>query len=717
MNNFLDKLKSLLIKLFNLSISHYKVFFTVYFFILLASFLQLKELRQLIDISDLIDADFKTYNALHELEKNYDEKDQVSVILRKKDKFSFQEHCLILDWINSIQVKSYEFTRIYSSYGLKMAKKEGKDLKVHPILIPDCTIENSNSEISNQLQLIANSPSGHLLTNKKLDDIFVSFYLRPLDKKDEDIFGSFNEKSFSKIKKSIENSLKNQIDNLETYWVGGGSYKYFLKQGYKKMNVLNLFIFPIFLLVFYFFGISLYWLVFLIISYMLSLIPVYGIMSLFHVPIDLLTSAIPLMLLMATIQDLIFYIYKLEHYENDYINAFKAKIFPSFMTSLTTAIGFGSLAVSDLGAIRRFGIICAIAAIIEWVVSFLIMPKIILRFRKHIVSDLRFTSFIQRISNFKFPKTIAIIIVCSPFIFLSLSKINLRIEDSPERLFNKDHILYESAQYLNDSRDWLAEISLVFDKKIDQSERHRLLNQIQDNFSFIKHYESFDEVKDYLTKNLEGKHKEAMKKAMNNHSSSARWISPISSKERALIYSDSSDINDISSLKKHVDKVCQKKCHLISVLISYSEFGIRVLKTLVSSFKFSLVLISVFLLLILFQRKINYKLLVLLCSLWGPFVLLSLLLINDIGIYFATSIVLSILIGLSGDVLIHHCGDLESKSIQEASFVSLIIMSMIAMIFLFSDFNGLGKISYLMIAGFFLGWFGDIVLFSSLRKK
>ncbi len=52
----------------------------------------------------------------------------------------------------------------------------------------------------------------------------------------------------------------------------------------------------------------------------------------------------------------------------------RQNLMPCFLTSFTTAIGFLTLAVSEVAPIRAFGVIAAVAAIIAYVLSCLLMP-------------------------------------------------------------------------------------------------------------------------------------------------------------------------------------------------------------------------------------------------------------------------------------------------------------------------------------------------------
>lgn len=78
---------------------------------------------------------------------------------------------------------------------------------------------------------------------------------------------------------------------------------------------------------------------------------------------------------------------------------------PSFLTSLTTAVGFISLVVSDIPPIREFGIVAAAGMVFEFLFSFLLLPPLLLWFKpEEIFTDRRrkpgLTAFTSSISVF-----------------------------------------------------------------------------------------------------------------------------------------------------------------------------------------------------------------------------------------------------------------------------------------------------------------------------
>lgn len=86
-------------------------------------------------------------------------------------------------------------------------------------------------------------------------------------------------------------------------------------------------------------------------------------------------------------------------------------IVPSFLTSLTTAVGFISLAVSDIPPIKEFGIIASVGMVFEFLFSFLLLPPMLLRFKPEsiffdsgqkaltIALTIRLSSFVQKHSR------------------------------------------------------------------------------------------------------------------------------------------------------------------------------------------------------------------------------------------------------------------------------------------------------------------------------
>jgi uncharacterized protein len=83
----------------------------------------------------------------------------------------------------------------------------------------------------------------------------------------------------------------------------------------------------------------------------------------------------------------------------------KRVITPCFLTSLTTAVGFISLAVSDIPPIKEFGYVASIGMVFEFMFSFLLLPPLLLLCKPETIythqrKDIGMGVFLDRLSTF-----------------------------------------------------------------------------------------------------------------------------------------------------------------------------------------------------------------------------------------------------------------------------------------------------------------------------
>src|SRR5262249_40438563 len=109
-------------------------------------------------------------------------------------------------------------------------------------------------------------------------------------------------------------------------------------------------------------------------TFILAIGPVLGGMGFFHTPMDILSNSLPLLLLIATIEDFLIISFIKASEGGNWKKTFRQFISPCFFTSLTTVVGFGSLAIADLNIIKRFGTWAAVGALLEWVSVFYLLP-------------------------------------------------------------------------------------------------------------------------------------------------------------------------------------------------------------------------------------------------------------------------------------------------------------------------------------------------------
>lgn len=109
-----------------------------------------------------------------------------------------------------------------------------------------------------------------------------------------------------------------------------------------------------------------------------------GLMTIADVPINLLTNALPTIILVVGVSDSIHLIvkYKEEYHRNrDQRQALAITVrkmaSACFYTSITTAVGFGSLFTSSNKVIRQFGVMAAAGVMMAYVVTITLLPAVL----------------------------------------------------------------------------------------------------------------------------------------------------------------------------------------------------------------------------------------------------------------------------------------------------------------------------------------------------
>lgn len=120
---------------------------------------------------------------------------------------------------------------------------------------------------------------------------------------------------------------------------------------------------------------------------LLTMIWTMGLMGLFRVPITVATTMLPVLIMVISVSDAVHLI--LQYYEGlakgaDKRSALRTAIYkvgtPCFLTSLTTAMGFSSLLLSELRPIRDFGLYAAIGIFFAFVIFIFLVPVILFSF-------------------------------------------------------------------------------------------------------------------------------------------------------------------------------------------------------------------------------------------------------------------------------------------------------------------------------------------------
>jgi predicted RND superfamily exporter protein len=718
-----------LLKLQKLAIRYSRLTFIFGIVLFLVGGFLAKDQKFLILIEDLIDEDFTTYSQLRHLNEEFDDRNNLNLFIRNTPGITPTKEmiCDLRAWIQQLVGKRYDIKSVYSSFGL-LNITQGSDEKMQfdYLLDPDCgNLADPQAEyIEQSLKKISESPWGIFLSGKEDRELVVSFYLR--NTLENSPFGAFDTRIVDDIKDDFASNFLTKYKDLDFTWAGIASYMNYLRTGYDVSILINMLSggFVVFLF-FLIFGNLRSGLLFLF-TYNLTMIPTMGFMAFFGHPIDSLSNALPIMVLLASVEDFLFLSFIQKKYPNNWRYPFKKILFPGFLTSITTVIGFGSLIAADIGIIRRFGGWAAFASLLEFFIHFIWLPAMLNLFPKWRIwtgdKDIRgmklFYLFEKKTLKPSMGRVLILVVFSSPFF---ISKLNY--SDAPERIFPESHVLRKSVKKLKESKGWSSSFSLIFHDYDKRDENQNTLNQLSKD-SLVSGFESPYQMEKYLKKEVEVDLKSLVTSMWEKSRFGKRLVGDGSYEGRAIIYINDTDIVQINRLRSVVSNLCGKSCTMSGILVSYAELGSRVMNSFLSSMFSSVLLITLFIIFIgTMERGLRSSLALALSAMFGPLALLGVFILFKVPVFFVTSIIISILVGLAGDNAIQflffgqrELGDSVGQ-ISKGSIIVYFFMVAISSLLLFSYFGALRLLALLMISGLTLSTFGDIWILKSLIRS
>lgn len=702
------KFKRTLLKLNGILIKSPKWTLACFFVIVLISLSQIVKLKSLYDLNDLVDKDFNTYSGLQLLNTEFDDKNQFQIVFVRPD-WSESQLCSMRKIITEFYLGRNDIKRLSSTFGLKQFAETESSVKIQDLIKLDCD-NPSKLSMKAELDLIKTSPWNKILNATQAYDIVVQMGLTDNDTAGR--FGDFNPDVINDIQNYFKEQLKTEKIEAEIKLAGLVTFKYYLKKGYQVLQALNGLSLILCLFIFWFFYRSVKAGVIFLTSVSLTTMIVYGGMAAFGHSIDMLSNALPLMLTMSCLEDFIFFCHFRSHGYN-FKKTLHKILLPSFLTSLTTAIGFASLGFSDLSIIRKFGLWAAAGGMVEWAIIFLVYPAALKLFPKL----LSFNVINRPLPQFNFKTARFFKWVAYAAIPLSIwASTQIHINDSPDKIFPKSHPIQQFVNWFKENKGWTAEFSILADvnNKPLQSEINRVLSTHPDVVTF----ESPTLVQDYLVQNVSERYKESLIRQWVSSDFSRRLISE-NNLSRHIVYINKTGVEEINSLNADLTRdICKtqdlKTCITAGNAISYAEFGSRILKTLLDSLVISLVLVA-FIIFIFRTTNLKTTFYLILTSIWGPLALIIIFGIFKIPIFYVTSICASLLVGLAGDNAIQFMYFSKKLShsvnfLQEASLKISLGMILLCCIFFLAPFDPLISLGAIFILSFVLLYIGDVLI-------
>lgn len=727
MKNSLRRLHLALLRIHRFSIRHPKrALFAIFSFVLFFSF-QLPKLKTILAMEDVVDNTFTSKQHLNELRRDFKLGSAMNLMIeRPEEGWSDEALCLIHDWLIKQKIESRDIVSSFSVFDIRQVQNSQNHLRYPNILTLTCLTDQPtaalpNSAIEEQLKRANASPFGIQTVSANLA---INIQVDLHEDESESKTGSFNPKVIQARQRSFDEMVNDRIPNLRYHWVGPSDMQNYLFTGLKRVNILNLA-----LILFLLIGFRVFFRTWTSgIIYAASIIAtattVLGLMAYWGIPMDILSKSLFLMIAVAALEDFLFLSF-LRVQTKCWRTPFRELMLPGFLTSFTTTLGFGSLMISDLQIIDRFGFWAAVASMLEWLLVFVAVPSLMKLFPalRHWTSN-EISRPIIWVQKFKL-KTPSFKLVRLSFIFFPLAIFafqHLNVTDVPAEMFPTGHKYKAGVEALQTSFGWQAQLSLIFSNPRQEDKvsiletlaKHKLVTKIVDPQTFIDWFNK--DISNTTTRQL-------ITSEVRNAQFFQNFFSTIGS-ERVAILVNQSDSSSIDQLTQHIKQLCHNKdCHVTGVPVVYAEFSNLVPKTLLDSFTLSIFLVSLVILWLAWgvgHLKTIWSLLV--SSFWGLAVMFFIIGAAQIKVTFLTCIFASILVGLTGDNAIqflctkHKSFDDACLKRGEPALLCGLFMACCSMIFLGSYFVPPRLFGILLASGFLMSMVGDYWILRSIRR-
>ena len=678
-------------------------------------------------MEDLVDDSFAAKQRLIDVKENFHVRNSMRALLPKPSTgWSEAELCALNGWMTSEQVGNPDLIATGSVFDLRETNYTRTHLMYPKMVRLPCTVEQATDArpLESSLLSASKSPWGDFLVGPQASYLTLQIELKDAESPH---YGSLDPASVARVQKSFDSKVTSRFPELKPFWVGTADLQHHLYVGLKRVSVLNVvLLFMLILALRIAFGT---WTSGLVLTGTLIVTGVllYGMMGLLGVPVDILSKSLFLMTAVAALEDFYFLSCLQRRCGDFWKRGFRRMLVPGFMTSLTSVLGFGSLCISRLQIIQRFGLWAAAGALLEWIVIFFALPclaMLIPRLRIWVKQGTTArTAWLDRLISFKAPRKLSRIACVVPILAV-VAGFHLNVQDVPEAMFAESHPFRQGIAFLKGQSSWETEVSLVFQGGTPRETVAKILGELsaedivartKDPWKFVDFFT--DPVPDPGMKdmiNLEVRLSPAMESIFGNGSAS-----------RAILLLKRGDTQSLIAFQKKVASVCaQAGCYLAGTPVFYAEFSSLVPQTLVESLGMSLILVALALLwLAVAVDKVRLFPRILLSSFWGTAFMFVFIALLQIRVNFLTCIFASVLVGLTGDNAVQYLLNSKRRPLldgmrerADASILCGLTMALASSVFLGSYFVPPRIFGLLLAGGFLASLVGDFWLLKGLLE-
>lgn len=694
-----------------------KIVFAIVAAITTLALTQVSRIRTIISVYELLPTSFPSAEDLNKTNTNFNDGRYIIFEMRPKSGAPWTERslCRIRHWVSQEAIQNTYLSKSLSLLDIRQAESGFGRLNYVRSLKLNCE-HPTNKEVS--LSVFRDSPWDGMLVSSDLKSLIVSFDFNESAVNTK--LRAFSYDIFEKFKNKWMNEISIPL-NLETHTLGSAPYESYLSKGNKDFGRVHFLLIILLLILFrIFMGTWRSGFLYLI-GLVISLIWLLGLIGFFGGSLDILSNSLFVMIAVATIQDLSFL--SLDRLENKRpaIKSFIRLQMPGFFTSLTTIVGFGSLMTSKLPMIHDFGLWAACGAFIEWLMTFFFLTLLTrpgCYFEKWTNFDKAFG--FKWINNLKLHQRFGRVKYHFIVVLVFLLPWGLIFYDEPKLMFSMTHIFRQDTESFYKTFGWEYSTSLVFtDPTFDKL---KLLDKVSKN-SFVLKIEKPDAAFSWISRNLNPDMKAIASREFLKMARVDRYFGK-AGQERAHVFLKTSEISDVIKLRDQIKILCGYNCYLSGAIVTYSEFVRSLSVTLFESLFISLLLISLIIYFLASAMGFSRLGIVMYSILWGPAALLILIMILRVPINMMTSLVGSVVLGLTGDNVIEFLFGRKTSRFEKGmdvrfhgALVTTIMMSIACLVFLASPFDPPKTLGVLFSLGFFLILFGDYYVLKYLWRQ
>lgn len=699
----------------------------VWSLLVIACLFPIQNVRTVISVHDLMPGDFLSVKEMKDLDKDFATGRPVALILRTSAKtFSEADLCALKTWISNRLFDDPHLINASSPFDLKKVIDQPGTLHYRPLVELNCDAPSAEPDLK-YWKALWDSPLVNLFVSKS-DPRFLTVELNYDGSVKDEAMGAFAPEKRLQIQASLEQALMKTGSTLSVSLSGAGIYESFLVNGMRVYGWINV-------LIAVFIVFSFRWLYRTWRSSAIYLVLIgtgmavtFGAVGLSGRPIDILSNSLFVMTAVAALQDFAFLTAAIRR--GQLWESYRRLLIPSFFTSLTTMFGFGSLAVSDIPSISWFGIWAALAAFLEWVLLFLVLPAAITiwpnlanwcRSNESTVTQPANGVFNQWLRHrVAIRLGVLIFFVVFPFGFASIFFLN--VQDDPKRMLPISHPFRVELERTKAELGWEFPVSVVFPlgRELDVIQE---ISEAARKLSDVAAVESLSEVAHWMGKDLSPEIQDVVLRDTVFRGMTRRFQTSDGT-GRIVLYVKSASLESIANIKQKIElEICaQYQCRLVGEIVAYADFVRSVSETLFESLTSGLIAV-VFLIFVLAFVRLDLAIFpyvaprIIASLLWGPMAMLALLAVSQVSLNMVTLICASVVVGLTGDNAIQFlfARKIRSRSDllvavsdrSEGALVTASLTAVSSLVFLVSYFDPPRVLGLLLFSCFLLSLIGD----------